>query len=234
MIILLTNLHHSSIFVVIPLKSSGHEIQPRFSIPRMCSTWSTILLYIGRIKRHVRKNISKKQRRIPMWKHSPLQKEFKILVNHLMAIEYHKICLKLPMKPIDTEKYIKRHHENGTLHHLHSPPCEGILTTIWYVQLTIPGRIPWLDTSYHQTMDKRGEDVVIIQQQQQQQQQSKPTSKQQIQKLKKDILTKIVPNHSKKITFQKTKNKNLPILIRCKSSKKKPREQSNNKKKPWG
>ena len=70
-------------------------------------------------------------------------------------------------------------------------------------------------------MDKRGEDVVIIQQQQQQQQQSKPTSKQQIQKLKKDILTKIVPNHSKKITFQKTKNKNLPILIRCKSSKKK-------------
>ena len=31
-------------------------------------------------------------------------KEFKILVNHLMAIEYHKICLKLPMKPIDTEK----------------------------------------------------------------------------------------------------------------------------------
>ena len=81
-------------------------------------------------------------------------------------------------------------------------------------------------------MDKRGEDVVIIQQQQQQQQQSKPTSKQPIQKLKKDILTKIVPNHFKKITFQKTKNKNLPILIRYKSSKKNPGNKATTTKNP--
>ena len=80
--------------------------------------------------------------------------EFETLMKHLMAIDFHKICLVLPTKSNETQQYIQTHYENGTLFHLHSPPCAGISPIYGMFNLLFLGEFlnliphitrPWID-----------------------------------------------------------------------------------------